>query len=212
MPPSGWISIRFSTRFLLFMSMKKILATVLAVTMLTLSVVAQSTNNPNTLKVRWDASPDAAAVGYSLYYRLASVTNFSVTNIVGRTTTNAAVPCVPYALYELYVTAKDANNLESDASNKIRAQNILVNGFGKVTPITVLDPTPGNLPQFVLTSGPTNGVATGTLPTLTYNPTNTFGKDMLVFKTPDVFSSQNVTSYVSVYRALANSPTITVQP
>lgn len=182
------------------------------VSMLTLSVAAQSTNNPNELKVRWDASPDVQAVGYNLYYKLASVTNYSTTNIVGRMNTNGVVPCVPYALYELYVTAKDANNLESDASNKIRAQNILVNGFGKVTPITVLDPTPGNLPQFVLTSAPTNGVATGTLPTLSYNPTNTFGKDMLVYKTPDIFSGMNVTSYVSVYRALQNSPTITVQP
>ena len=179
------------------------------VSMLTLSVAAQSTN-PTELKVRWDASPDASAVGYNLYYKLASVTNYSTTNIVGRANTNAVIPCVPYALYELYVTAKDANNLESDASNKIRAQNILVNGFGKVTPITILDPTPGNLPQFVLTSGATNGTATGTLPTLSYNPTNTFGKDTLVYKTPDMFSSLNVTSYVGIYRALQNSPTITV--
>jgi len=182
-----------------------LLSLVTAVTMF-----AQSTNNPNQLRVRWDASPDANVTQYALYYRNIAVTNFSSTNISGRLNTNGVIAAVPNVVYELYVTAKDNTGLESDPSNKIRGQNILVNGFGKSTSITVFDTISTNVPLFTLASSPSNGVASLSLPTVVYTATNTIGKDMLVFKSPEIFLGQNVTSYVSVYRALQNAPTISI--
>lgn len=174
------------------------------------TLFAQSTNNPNQMKVRWDGSPDAIATSYQLYYKTISATNFLSTNIVGHLNTNAVISVVPGIVYELYVTAKTDTGLESDASNKIRGQNVLVNGFGKETVITVFDAIPTNIPQFQLLSSPSNGVSTITLPTIRYTATNTVGKDMFVFKSPELFMNQNVTSYVAVYRAIQNTPTITV--
>lgn len=200
-----------STRFLLFMIMKKLLAILTVIVgMLTYSIAAQSTNNPNVMKVRWDAPNDTNVVGYSLYYKTLAATNFSTTNIVGLANTNAALPVVVNTVYEIYVTAKDAGGLESDPSNKIRGQNILVNGFGKLTPITLLDASNTNFIGFVFSSGASNGVVTGTAPNLTYTATNTVGKDMLVFKSPESFLGIPVTNYYGIYRAMNNSPTISL--
>lgn len=190
--------------------MKKILATVLAVAMLTLGVVAQSTNDPKVMKVRWDATPDTVATGYSLYHKPVSSNSFTMTNIVGRLTTNAAIAVVPNVVYELYVTAKSDTGLESDPSNKIRGQNILVNGFGKLTSITLLDAGTTNFPGFVFSGGSSNGVTTGTAPNLTYTATNTVGKDMLVFKLPEIYMGFPVTNFYGLYRAMNNAPTISI--
>ena len=177
------------------MFMKKLL-TILATLMATITLAVAATNNPNIMKVAWDATADVGVGSYSLYFKTIAATNYSTTNLVGRTTTNAAITVVPNVVYELYITAKAANNLESDPSNKIRGQNILVNGFGKSTSITVFDAFPTNVPLFQLTSTSSNGIVTGTLPNLVYTPTNTVGKDMLVFKSPEVFVGLYVTNYV----------------
>ena len=191
--------------------MKKIFALVIMMYAFLVVTLAAQNTNPYTMKVAWTGSPDANVVAYSLYYKNVSATSFSSINLVGAATTNAAIGVTPGVIYELYVIAKDANEVESDPSNKIHGQNILVNGFGKPTFITLLDAGTTNFSSFVLSSGSSsNGIVSGTPPNITYTATNIVGKDMMVYKSPETFSGQFVTNYYGLFRAIRNAPIITV--
>jgi hypothetical protein len=131
------------------------------------------------------------------------------TNIVGKSTTSAIINVNPLTVYELYVTAYNPSGLESDPSNKIRYTSFIVNGFGKITPITLLDSSAANYPMFQLIYGPTSGLISGTAPSLVYNPTNTFIKDSFAFKSPEMFQGTNVMNYYSVYKVQITKPTVT---
>jgi len=182
--------------------MKKTLLSLL----ISVFTLVATVNAQNSIKVSWDASSDINVTSYSLYYKTAAATNFSSATIVGRLNTTATLSATPYTLYEFYITAKDVNNLESDNSNKIRVENVYVNGQGKATVLTLLDVGTTNFSQFLLSVFPLNGLLTGTPPTVSYTSTNSIAKDLFAYRSPEIFSAQNITNYYGVYRALTNKP------
>lgn len=178
------------------------------IAMSALTVTAQ-----NSIKASWNASLDTNATSYSLYSKTAAATNFTTTTLVGILNTNASIPAIPYTLYELYVSARDVNALESDPSNKVRTENVYVNGIGNPTSITLLDVGILNFSGFVLTSAPTNGILTGNPPNVVYTTTGNGNKDVIVYKSPEIFAGSNITNYYSIYKAFINNPpVISVSP
>jgi len=160
------------------------------------------------LKVSWNVTDTTNTFSYSLYYKPSSAPNYSITNIVGVFNTNAVIAAVPYTLYEVYVTAKDSGGMESDPSNKIRAENIYVNGIGKSTPMTLLDVGTANFPGFVLVISPTNGTLQWAVPNITYTTTGTANKDLIAYKSPEIFFGNNITNYYAFYKTFINSPPV----
>jgi len=178
---------------------------------LTVGIFAQAQTNPNEIRVKWEANlSDTNVAGYVVYYRQVSSPTYLATNINGVANTTLTLPAVPGGMYEMYVVSKNAAGLESDPSNKIRGQNVLVNGLGKPTPITLLDNSTTNFPGFLMVSGGTNGTVVGTVPNITYTATTTVGRDSLVYKLPETYSAASVTNYYNIFRAMNNKPIISI--
>jgi hypothetical protein len=178
--------------------MKKIISILMLFLLsLTLTIAAQTTG---IATVTWDAVPDTDVVGYNVYSKPITSTTFNVLNVVGKANLTANIPVLPGAAYEMYVTAYNTSNLESDPSNKIRYTMYIVNGSGKATPVTLIDSTAANYSTYQLLVGPAVGTLTGTAPTLTFNPSPTFTKDVFSYKSPELFSGTNINCYYSLYK------------
>jgi len=197
---NGWEATSLSPVFLINKFMKKLLLVSL------LSVFALAATAQTFMKVQWDPNQETNVVSYGLYYKTVAAASFSVTNVVGRLSTNAAFAVSPATAYEVYVTAKDALGLESDPSNKIRGELIYVNGLGRPTVITLHDAGTANFTGFVLVNGPTNGTLVGTAPNVTYTITGGAHKDIITYKSPELSGGANITNYYAFYKAITNGP------
>jgi hypothetical protein len=182
--------------------MKKIIFTILlSIFMFLTSALAQ-----NIIKVAWQMSVDTNVVGYTVYYRSISNSIFSSTNVIGIYSTNACIFAIPYTLYELYVTSKDAAGDESLPSNKIRCELLYINGQGIATPLSLLNVNSTNFEQFILSSYPDNGSVIGNPPSLIYTLTNFAIKDSLIFSSPEQFESNSITNFYNLYLENSNAP------
>jgi hypothetical protein len=169
-------------------------------------VNAQTTN----VLVSWIASVDPNATGYNIYYRLAGTTNaYQVTNVVGAANSNLVIKGLKiYSLYEIYATTTEPT-AESNPSNKIKTESVFVSAYGLSSPVYYTDNNPTNLPQFQLIVPPNITSVNGILPNLSLSALiPVYTNDLFAYKSPEIFSSQNVTSYISTYQAPFNTAPI----
>lgn len=161
-----------------------------------------------SITVNWGAVPEVAATGYKVYYRVAGSTNsFQTTNVVGRLTTNVIVSVPMYTLYEVYCTSTDTNNFESNPSNKVKAELLYASGFPNASLLTLLENIPSNFTSFLLVDPPNFGTISGTPPSVTFTATNAaFAKDFFAYRSPEIFSGQNVTNYYAFLKVPLNTP------
>ncbi|HOS16336.1 MAG TPA: hypothetical protein PKX15_04945 [Bacteroidales bacterium] len=186
--------------------MKKL--SVILFSLAVLNCIAQ--NNSEKVKLEWAMPNDNTVTGYVLYYKNITNVNYLSTNIAGKFTTNAVLYIAPTELFEAYVTAKNSEGLESDPSNKIRMQNIWVNGAEMSTPIVLKDKGSTNFPGFLFTGGITNGNITGVPPNLNYMATNTIGKDTIIYRSPEKYANQFITNYYTLIRAMNYPPILSL--
>lgn len=181
--------------------MKKLLC-LFAMLLSLISVSAQS------VTISWGAVPETAATGYKVYYRVAGSTNiYQTTNIVGRLNTNVTIAVPMYALYEVYCTSTDTNTFESTPSNKVKTELMFASSSPNSSPLTLLENIPSNFTSFLLVIPPSFGTLSGTPPSVIFTATNAvFAKDMFAYRSPEIFSGQNVTNYYCLYKVPLNTP------
>lgn len=182
--------------------MKTLFFSIFFLILLTISPIS---NGQTYINVWWDESPSEYVAGYSVYYKTPTNDIIS-TNIIGRTNTSAIIRTDVNVVYELYVTAKDAEGLESDPSNKIRTEIVYVNGIGRPTPITFLDFGNTNFPGFTLLTAPTVGILSGTPPNVVYTLTNSGVTDWITYTSPEQSSIGHIINYYMFRKAITNAP------
>jgi len=191
--------------------MKKLILIALAVILYTISTAAQL-----TVSVIWDPGTNwnLNTIGTYLYMSTNDVyadTNRFATRVFNapRIYTNSNVAVNTNALFSMYITAADTNNLtlESDVSNQVRFQLFpYVRGQSNQS-LTLKSYTAITWAQFLISQYPTNGILSGTPPNLVYTPTNTgfFNKDRFVYKSPETFGGTNIFYTYSIYFYWFNS-------
>lgn len=189
--------------------MKRLLLTVLTLLTLNTNVSAQL-----TMTVFW--KPGSTNLMPTYFYMSTNDiwlntnrNNLKVLVPVGLT--NYITPITTNRLYSMYVTSLNTNTTaETRPSNQIRYQ-LFPFIRGKTNyPFISLDYFGTNWSNFQIVTQPTNGIVTGTLPNLTYTPTNKayFLKDRFVYKSPEIFAETNILYYYSVHFVNTNFPTV----
>ena len=179
--------------------MKKIISTLIGMFLLTFCLASAEVH------LVWDANVEPDLAGYKLYQ---STDYFSSTNRVVENVGNITMRVINVEngpLYSLYVTAYNTSGLESRPSNQIRYQRLLAHA-GRPNTFTLLGAT--NWSGARLINSPTNGILSGTLPTITYTPTNTISKtgDVLEYEIQELWEGYNITNYYSIRFVYDNTP------
>ncbi len=176
--------------------MKKIISLIL---IFIASVIAYSMDS---ITIAWDKNPETNVVEYTVYF---STNDFiENTNSCGVGTNLTAELPVGYDIpYRLIVTAKDEFGLESEPSRIIYFTQQVINPDENNN--LILTGT-NDWSNAILLSAPTNGVISGTLPTLTYTVTNNTAISDNISYIIDDSNETNASHYYSFDFTYTNNP------
>lgn len=111
-----------------------VIATALALSSLDLATQTHASTSVGTITLAWDPSPDLTVAGYMLYYGLVG-SNTTNSTAVGNATITTVGNLQAGATYFFFVTAYNAQFLESDPSNVITDTPLPSNSSPQLTPI-----------------------------------------------------------------------------